>query len=397
MIIIGSVVAPTYQGGLAAYERTLGRSLECRGSVTFFAVNALHGSLPPSPDELAFPLRVASRPGAWNAAIPRLRSLASRPRFHLVLEWFIQVVYSGARLPVIPRGTNTVHFIGTGWDLLGFALFREARRTDATCTVWPAIHPGTWGDDVIDIRFYRTADHIFCQSGSEQSHLANLGIAEDKLVRCGLPPMCRADGNGLSLRSRLRIGDRPIVLFLGRREAGKGYPSLLKAWRTIVELVPDAVLIVGGTGACEEDQLTTAVAPETFHDLGVPDEQTKADAFAACDIFCLPSMNESFGIVYVEAWSYGKPVVCGMAPASRELIEDGKTGLWSDGTPESVADKLVSLLRQPASRASMGEAGRRLQQRQFTQETMVASHLAVWGLPGVDSLPPPPGAHKART
>jgi phosphatidyl-myo-inositol dimannoside synthase len=84
--------------------------------------------------------------------------------------------------------------------------------------------------------------------------------------------------------------------------------------------------------------------------------------------------------VFVEAWSYGKPVVCGTAPASRELIGDGETGLWSAQDPALLAEKLTILLESPALAKAMGNAGKHLQQESYTTERMVHSHLQAWQL-----------------
>ena len=118
---------------------------------------------------------------------------------------------------------------------------------------------------------------------------------------------------------------------------------------------------------------------ESLRDLGVPDEFGKADALASCDIFCLPSSHEAFGIAYVEAWAYGKPVICGLAPACRELIEDGVTGLWADQDPASLAKQILLLLQQPELRERLGREGRARQNRDFTAKNVARIHLRALG------------------
>jgi glycosyltransferase involved in cell wall biosynthesis len=191
--------------------------------------------------------------------------------------------------------------------------------------------------------------------------------------------MCLENGDGPRLRSRLSIGDRPSVLFLGRRDVGKGYPALLDAWPLVLQQCPNAVLLLAGPGSSDEPRISK-ISPSNIRDLGCPSEQEKADAYSACDIFCLPSAHESFGIVYVEAWSYGKPVICGTAPASRELVENGVTGVWADQQPEQLAAGLLRLLMHPAQRLAIGQAGLAHQQRHYTTAQMVACHLKAWNI-----------------
>jgi glycosyltransferase involved in cell wall biosynthesis len=199
----------------------------------------------------------------------------------------------------------------------------------------------------------------------------------DKLIRCGLPPMCPTNGDGFALRSRLEIADRPAALFLGRRDSGKGYPALLDAWPLVMRQCPEAVLLLAGPGDPDETRLSR-ISPDSIRDLGCPSEQEKADAYAACDVFCLPSAHESFGIVYVEAWSYGKPVICGTAPASRELVEDDVTGVWADQQPQQLAASLLRLLTNPEHRHRVGLAGLRHQLLHYTTANMVSCHLKAW-------------------
>ena len=184
--------------------------------------------------------------------------------------------------------------------------------------------------------------------------------------------------NGFARRTESPRKDH-LLLFLGRRDEGKGYPALLKSWPLVLQSCPQTVLLLAGPGGSDYQSLKEAVPAESLRDLGVPDEFGKADALASCDIFCLPSSHEAFGIAYVEAWAYGKPVICGLAPACRELIEDGVTGLWADQDPASLAKKILSLLQQPALRERLGREGRARQNRDFTARNVAKIHLRALG------------------
>jgi glycosyltransferase involved in cell wall biosynthesis len=271
-----------------------------------------------------------------------------------------------------------VHFIGTGWDFAGFAFLRAARESGALFTVLPAVHPDSWGDDVIDLRFYKQTDAVFCLSEHERRHLAALGVPESKLVRTVLPPMCRTDGDRDKFRTLHNLGERPVILFMGRRDEGKGYPAVLRAWVEVLRQIPSAVLCLAGPRGSEFAHLLTELPADSYRDLGVPGEMEKADALAGCDVFCLPSAHESFGIVYLEAWVYGKPAVCGTAPASRELVEHQRTGLHLSQDPEELAVALSSLLTKPALAHALGAAGLAEQGQRFTMNAMIDDHLRTW-------------------
>src|SRR5207245_10502916 len=74
---------------------------------------------------------------------------------------------------------------------------------------------------------------------------------------------------------------------------------------------------------------------------------------------CLPSRQESFCRVYLEAWSRDKPVVGGRIPTSQEVITEGETGLLADlDSPKELADALIRILSDPQFATALGRRGR---------------------------------------
>ena len=391
-IVIGAVFAPGYVGGLGAYQRGLASELSDSGfDGVFVSILPKPPSLGLSENPIPWPVKFGFRAVWWPPFYAVMLRLAARPGLHSLLEWLVSAMLPVASLRKLAGTPSWVHFVGTGRDYIGFALLRYARASGARFTIWPAVHPRYWGDDILDVRLYRKADAVMCQTESERSHLSKLGVPESKLVYCGLPSMCLPDGSAEAIRKTLNLGNRPCVLFLGRRDQGKGYFALLKAWPIVLRSLPEACLLLGGPGDSCEPELQQLPA-DSFRDLGLASERTKADALAGCNVFCLPSSHESFGIAYVEGWSFQKPVICGTAPACRELIENGKSGLWADQDPENLAEKILTLLREPDRAAAMGRAGYEIQQRQFSWDVVLKSHLNAAGL-NIDrrageSLPP---------
>ena len=104
-------------------------------------------------------------------------------------------------------------------------------------------------------------------------------------------------------------------------------------------------------------------------DLGYLNEEEKRDAFAACDIFVLPSRYDSFGIVYLEAWRCGKPVIGAKVGAIPEVIEEDRDGLLVEfGDVEQLTSKMLYLLNHPDLCKEMGENGRRKVIERFNWE-----------------------------
>ncbi len=377
---IGAVTAPTYIGGLGSYQRGLAEALGDFGvEGVFFSIFPKHPTLGVTENPIPWPLRHGLSPAKWRRMSAVMLRLAARPMLHPVLEFMVTAALPPKSLNKLLGKVDWIHFVGTGRDYLGFALLRLARVAGVRFTVWPAVHPRDWGDDVLDVRLYRKADAVMCQTSYEQSHLGDLGVPRGKLLLCGLPAMCLSDGNADAIRHELNLGDHPCALFLGRRDEGKGYFALLRAWPIVLEAVPNACVLLGGPGDPQKGDLSKL--PEgSFRDLGLASERTKADALAACTLFCLPSSHESFGIAYVEAWFYSKPVICGTAPACREFIEDGKSGLWSDQDPSNLAEKIIRIFQDSELARSMGEYGHSVQQKRFSWKVVADAHLSAAGL-----------------
>lgn len=366
-IVIASHVQAAAIGGLAAYQRELASGLQSFSRISGEPLTVQH-----------LQMNLADNTCTLQPSAPGLRpQTPTRGPLLRFAGTFNRAMNHHQSWKLAVNTADVLHFVGTGADLTCHPLWRETREMEVPFTVWPALHPENGADESFDLQLYQDAEAVFCQSEHEREHLTSRGVSADRLIRCGLPPMCPPNGNGTRLRSKLGIGMRPAVLFVGRRDAGKGYPALLDAWPLVMRQCPDAVLLLAGPGDADEARLTK-ISPESVRDLGCPSEQDKADAYAACDVFCLPSACESFGIVYVEAWSYGKPVICGTAPASRELVEHGVTGVWADQQPQQLSHGLLRLLMHPDQRHRMGLAGLRHQLMNFTTENMVGCHLKAW-------------------
>jgi glycosyltransferase involved in cell wall biosynthesis len=89
-------------------------------------------------------------------------------------------------------------------------------------------------------------------------------------------------------------------------------------------------------------------------------EGEKQDALAACDLLCVPSEGESFGMVYFEAWAYKKPVVGLDLPVLRETIGAANAGILVEKNPQEIAHGISVLLSDSELRGQFGANGHRL-------------------------------------
>ena len=371
-------------GGLSSYIRTLASHLEKKqvkvhAVARFVTPNAPAGIQYEAEEadnahSVTFPTAIL-RPIGTKLALRSLHKLVYRTATRPLAITIFNQSFERPLQSLLPQSVEHIHYIGTGLELLSFTALREARRRGIGFSVWPAVHPKQWGDSSCDLALYQQSDAVFCQSAYELEHLKRLGVPEKVLVRCGLGPATDMVGNAARFREKHRLGSRPLLLFIGRKDAGKGYPALRAALPQIVDAVPDVCLVEIGP------EKGVAVAPPPANstlDLKVASEAEKADALAACDVFCMPSANEAFGIVYVEAWSHRKPVIGGIAPAVRELIAEGVTGYCVNQDPPQIAETAIRLLCDPDLCHRLGSAGYDVQQNQYTWDEVTARHLSVW-------------------
>jgi len=124
--------------------------------------------------------------------------------------------------------------------------------------------------------------------------------------------------------------DRRIILSVGNLEAIKGHRYLLAAIQNIIREYPDLLCIIVGSGP-QRTALEQQIVDESLSDhvvLAGNKPHTEIPLWMnACDLFVLPSLNESFGIVQIEAMACGKPVVATNTPGSREIVISDRHGL----------------------------------------------------------------------
>jgi len=167
----------------------------------------------------------------------------------------------------------------------------------------------------------------------------------------------------------------PVLLSVGRlvsAEPGKGVDTVLLSLPKVLRAVPDAYFVIIGDGDArprlEKLAQETGVVDHVIFAGEQPPEVLRG-FYERCEIFVMPSRQEGFGVVFLEAMAHGKPVIAGAHGGTLELVEDGVTGyLVSYGDVELLADRLLALLEDQGLRARMGEAGRARFEREFTFE-----------------------------
>ncbi len=176
-------------------------------------------------------------------------------------------------------------------------------------------------------------------------------------------PIDLVDWEARFARARPRREDGPTVLCVARMYPRKRIPDLLQAACSLRRRLPDVRVRIVGSGP-ERRQLLRLHAELGLGDrvllLGEVSRTQLAEEYVNADCFCLPSVQEGFGIVFLEAMAAGLPIVACRAGAVPEVVPHGVAGLLVEPrNPERLAGVLEELLTDPQRRKEYGEAGRR--------------------------------------
>ncbi|CDO59087.1 Glycosyltransferase [Candidatus Phaeomarinobacter ectocarpi] len=245
-------------------------------------------------------------------------------------------------------------------------------------------------------RVFRAADLVLTNSRYTLEHVMHaqpgvtameclLGLSTHITLQTRLPPprvgaplsFQAADGQVRSLGNRMLL----IVGRLDPREREKGHMELLQALPALRSHYRDVQLVMAGPG--DDSDLYCAMA----QDLGVEGavfvlgRVSNADLIALyrdCYAFVMPSRQEGFGLVYLEAMNWARPCVACHNDGGAEVVADQETGLLIDQPVEvdALADAVLTLLDDPARATSMGAEGWARLQREFTPTQFHARFLS---------------------
>ena len=183
------------------------------------------------------------------------------------------------------------------------------------------------------------------------------------------------DVDGLPVRTRHGVGDRPLVACVSRLVQRKGQDTLIRVWPAVRRAIPGARLLLVGGGP-DRERLGQLAAPlgDAVSFAGVVSEEELPAHYAAADLFAMPCRDqkgglelEGLGIVYLEAAACGKAAVAGRSGGAPEAVIEGETGVVVDGRDQAgLGRAIVKLLEDPERRRSMGKAGRAWVEKDFS-------------------------------
>ncbi|MEJ5198209.1 MAG: glycosyltransferase family 4 protein [Anaerolineae bacterium] len=307
-----------------------------------------------------------------------------RPLLRRLARWMPPLPDLQPALDRLMPEADVVHAFDSSWDGLFTAAAHAARRYARPFVATPLMHLGdarvrAHFQMVHQVDAYRQADAIVALSRAEAAGYTRLGVASERVhvIPPGIdPPACVHDAEAAAAFRQEHHLVGSVVAFLGANTYDKGAFTLALAVAELNRTGAPVMAVFAGPASTELTAFLARQSPAVrtalegrVHILGVVDEATKHRLLAACDMLALPSQVDTFGIVLLEAWSHGKPVIGAAAGGIPEVIRDGLTGLLVPfGDVDALAGAIRRLVEAPAWAQKLGEAGRELVLREYTWE-----------------------------
>lgn len=200
-------------------------------------------------------------------------------------------------------------------------------------------------------------------NGIELDRFAHVSVdSAAKRASLGLPPQAQ------------------VIGIVARLNQVKNHPMLLRAFKRIMAQQPDAYLLIIGDGP-EEAKLKALAESLQVTDRAwfLGPRSDVAELLQILDVYALSSFSEGTSVSILEAMASGLPVVTTRVGGNPEVVREPETAfLVESDNDEQMAAKLLELLRDPALRGKMGQAGKARAYAEFAQEKMVSAYTAMY-------------------
>lgn len=282
-----------------------------------------------------------------------------------------------------PAGLDVVHALAFPYAAIIQSAYRLARRADVPFVLTPFLHlgdPAAPRDPVRRAftaphlrRLLRAANRVLVQTPTEAAAATALGVPSARVVLHGLgvdPGDCTG-GDRSATRERWGVGpDEVIVGHLANLSLEKGTRDLVVAVGELRRAGAPVRVVLAGPRMPSFDKFWRRSGPADWViELGPLTDAQRRDFYAGIDGFALPSRSDSFGLVFLEAWANGVPVIGYRTGGVVDVIRHEEDGLLVQCADiDELATAIRRLTGDADERAAWGRAGRERIARDFRWE-----------------------------
>ncbi len=291
------------------------------------------------------------------------------------------------RLRALDGQFDLVHAGSLPYNSILYAAERYAKRNGVPLIYSPFMHPGEEGEsDLIrwyargdQLRLLAWADRLIVQSPSEARFFEQRGIPSNRMtiLGAGIEP---SEFNSPVEQGRAgteflnRLPSEGFVFQIGPLTKDKGTLFLVEAMRRLWDQGESIPLVLAGKPMTDFEPYWNQLPPEVQRKIVrtvFVSEEEKRIHYSRGTLLAHPSRSESFGIVFLEAWAAGKPVIGARAGGVADLIEPGEDGrLVKFGDEEDLANSIRELWQDPELRERMARRGKAKTLQRYTWDAL---------------------------
>jgi glycosyltransferase involved in cell wall biosynthesis len=417
-VALVSPAYPPFPGGGERYVGALARGLAAAGhDVTVVAGAAateadFWNGAPAGSDETLDGIRVIRRPVLPSPG--GRRGLLLWRKLMVVLsalpaEMSDTLSDMARRVPIVDGLDETlagleadvIHAFNLSWESGLVAARAHARRTGTPLVVTPFAHLGEGDGDRVarnstmqhQRRILREAARVLVLTRVEADGLTRYLFTPDRIDVIGggvdAPPDDFTDSPYFAADHPEARGE--FGLYIGRMSFDKGALHAADAVRVLRKRGRDIALLLIGSNTPEFERYRRRLSPEdraAIRPLGPINDRDKHAVLSRARFLMLPSRSDSFGIVLLEAWCHGVPVIAARAGGIPGVVEDGLDGLLvSFADVDGLATAAERVLGDEIYAQRLGEQGREKLQAQYSWDVVVErvlAHYATLLEPGPD-------------
>ncbi len=310
---------------------------------------------------------LSTLPGDQTAVLNRMARLI--PPLHRLEETLLQLT----------GNFDLVHCFNLSWEYPSVAGWQYAQQHRIPFIVTPYTHLGTGHDRVArnstmdhQIRLIGNANRVLTLTAIEKDGLAALGVPRTQLdvIHGGLDPLPPLPDTAV-LQEHHGL-QQPYIIFIGRASYEKGAIHAAQAVLALQKKNMAVNLVLVGQMAPEFERFMKRLDDEervNIRPLGILSDSDKHGLLAGAKALLMPSRTDSFGIVFLEAWAHGKPVIGARSGGIPGVIDEGKNGLLVEfGAVSELASAIALLWQNDALQHKLGQHGQQKVTEHYTWE-----------------------------
>jgi glycosyltransferase involved in cell wall biosynthesis len=291
-------------------------------------------------------------------------------------------------LAQLPDRFDLVHGFNLSWEFPLVAGWQFARQRGLPFVATPFAHLGTGNDRVArnstmahQLRLLRDADRVLVLTSVERDELAGRGVTRLDVIGGGLDALPVVSDTAV-LRATYCLPD-PYLIFVGRASHDKGAIHAAQAVLALQAQGTAVTLALIGQSSPEFERFYHRLDEKErdgIRPLGILSDSDKHGLLAEAAALLLPSRTDSFGIVLLEAWAHGLPVIAARAGGIPGVVDEDQNGLLVEfGDVPALCRAMYQLLADDGLRRRLGEHGRAKTATTYTWTAVADRVLANYG------------------